>query len=95
MRACLAQLAERKTEDLEVAGSTPAAGSQNFFVFGKEDNLREHVVNNCKIERNEFITVLDRLYTKGKKNITYHLFILKILLILNIIRRQITNDINQ
>ena len=46
--ACLAQLAERKTEDLEVAGSTPAAGSQNFFVFGKEDNVREHVVNNCK-----------------------------------------------
>ena len=47
-RAHLAQLAERKTEDLEVAGSTPAAGSQNFFVFGKEDNVREHVVNNCK-----------------------------------------------
>ncbi len=48
MRACLAQLAERKTEDLEVAGSTPAAGSQIFFVFGKEDNILEHVVNNCK-----------------------------------------------
>ena len=26
VRAALAQLAERKTEDLEVAGSTPAAG---------------------------------------------------------------------
>ena len=31
--ACLAQLAERKTEDLEVAGSTPAAGSKFFFYF--------------------------------------------------------------
>ena len=29
--ACLAQLAERKTEDLEVAGSTPAAGIKFFF----------------------------------------------------------------
>ena len=33
--ACLAQLAERKTEDLEVAGSTPAAGIK-FFFFTKE-----------------------------------------------------------
>ena len=32
--ACLAQLAERKTEDLEVAGSTPAAGIK-FFLFIK------------------------------------------------------------
>ena len=32
--ACLAQLAERKTEDLEVAGSTPAAGITFFFFLG-------------------------------------------------------------
>ena len=30
--AALAQLAERKTEDLEVAGSTPAGGIV-FFIF--------------------------------------------------------------
>ena len=32
IRAALAQLAERKTEDLEVAGSTPAVGIK-FFIF--------------------------------------------------------------
>ena len=32
IRAALAQLAERKTEDLEVAGSTPAGGI-NFFLI--------------------------------------------------------------
>ena len=31
--AALAQLAERKTEDLEVAGSTPAGGIVFFFIF--------------------------------------------------------------
>ena len=31
--ACLAQLAERKTEDLEVAGSTPAAGIIFFCLY--------------------------------------------------------------
>ena len=32
VRAALAQLAERKTEDLEVAGSTPAGGINFFFI---------------------------------------------------------------
>ena len=31
--AALAQLAERKTEDLEVAGSTPAGGIVFFYFF--------------------------------------------------------------
>ena len=31
--AALAQLAERKTEDLEVAGSTPAVGIWFFLFF--------------------------------------------------------------
>ena len=31
--AALAQLAERKTEDLEVAGSTPAGGIVFFLFF--------------------------------------------------------------
>ena len=33
-KAAIAQLAERQTEDLKVAGSTPARGNQyNFFSF--------------------------------------------------------------
>ena len=35
IRAALAQLAERKTEDLEVAGSTPAVGISFFILYYK------------------------------------------------------------
>ena len=37
-RAHLAQLAERKTEDLEVAGSTPAVGRNLFFKLHQKKN---------------------------------------------------------
>ena len=40
--AHLAQLAERKTEDLEVAGSTPAVGMKIFFE--KEKNYLTKLV---------------------------------------------------
>ena len=59
IEACLAQLAERKTEDLEVAGSTPAAGSIFFHlylctylisIFNEEVKIYSKVIANIKYD---------------------------------------------
>ena len=40
-KAAIAQLAERQTEDLKVAGSTPARGNQTIFLFNECEIMKE------------------------------------------------------